>query len=387
MGVFAKRGILYVGVSFYLPDGSHVYSRISTGLQDTERNRKAAADKDRAIKYAGKHDSFNYLYFFPHGPHAEHFRKAQNTMTFRQLWADWQKTWDIRPGTHKARESAYRAHIGPRWADTAIADISAQAIAIWLLELKSQGMKATTVNGRRKVFCMALLHAKESGYIDKYPCEQKVAKRLKEERSEIEPFSLEEVRALLGYLAGHDPELHDLLTIWVNSGFRPGELCGLKWDDLDWMNGKIMVRRTVHDNRTEGEPKTGPRVIDLTAPAAEALRRQKARTLAIGDYVFYSTQARRTTHITQTLNKKLRHACLMAGVRPRPCKQVRHTFATLALSAGENIGWVSMMLGHASSRITWDTYHRFIPNCTRADGSAMQRIMEDAKNENHAKAI
>jgi integrase len=50
---------------------------------------------------------------------------------------------------------------------------------------------------------------------------------------------------------------------------------------------------------------------------------------------------------------------------------MRHTFATLAISAGENINWVARMLGHQSPVMTLEKYNRFVPNLTRADGRAL----------------
>lgn len=53
--------------------------------------------------------------------------------------------------------------------------------------------------------------------------------------------------------------------------------------------------------------------------------------------------------------------------------QTRHTFATLALSAGEAIGWVSKQMGHRNTKMTIERYYRFIPNLTRQDGSAFDK--------------
>jgi len=50
---------------------------------------------------------------------------------------------------------------------------------------------------------------------------------------------------------------------------------------------------------------------------------------------------------------------------------MRHTFATLAISAGKNINWVARMLGHQSPVITLERYNRFVPNLTRLDGRAL----------------
>ena len=55
---------------------------------------------------------------------------------------------------------------------------------------------------------------------------------------------------------------------------------------------------------------------------------------------------------------------------------MRHTFATLAISAGENINWVARMLGHKSPVVTLEKYNRFVPNLTRADGKALREAGE-----------
>ena len=64
------------------------------------------------------------------------------------------------------------------------------------------------------------------------------------------------------------------------------------------------------------------------------------------------------------------------GVRYRPLYQMRHTFATLAISAGENINWVARMLGHNSPVISLERYNRFVPNLTREDGKLLATVQK-----------
>ncbi len=59
------------------------------------------------------------------------------------------------------------------------------------------------------------------------------------------------------------------------------------------------------------------------------------------------------------------------GIRYRPLYQMRHTFATLAISVRENINWVARMLGHQSPVVTLEKYNRNVPNLTREDGKAL----------------
>ena len=54
---------------------------------------------------------------------------------------------------------------------------------------------------------------------------------------------------------------------------------------------------------------------------------------------------------------------------------MRHTAATLWLAAGENPEWVARQLGHATTEMLFKVYSRYVPNLTRQDGSAMERLL------------
>ena len=68
------------------------------------------------------------------------------------------------------------------------------------------------------------------------------------------------------------------------------------------------------------------------------------------------------------------------GVRYRPPYQMRHTFATLAISVGENINWLARTLGHKSPVVALEKYNRFVPNLTREDGKALLEAGKIAKH-------
>ncbi|MDY7037526.1 MAG: tyrosine-type recombinase/integrase [Thermodesulfobacteriota bacterium] len=70
-----------------------------------------------------------------------------------------------------------------------------------------------------------------------------------------------------------------------------------------------------------------------------------------------------------------------AGITYRPLMQTRHTFATISLYEGENIGWVQNMLGHGSLQMIFTKYYAWVPKETRNDGSAMMRAYKSMRNE------
>jgi integrase len=71
-----------------------------------------------------------------------------------------------------------------------------------------------------------------------------------------------------------------------------------------------------------------------------------------------------------------------AELSRRTMYQTRHTFASNALAAGEAPSWVAAMLGYASAEMLFSVYARFIPNCTRRDGSALVSRMGEVAAEN-----
>ena len=54
---------------------------------------------------------------------------------------------------------------------------------------------------------------------------------------------------------------------------------------------------------------------------------------------------------------------------------MRHTAATLWLASGEAPEWIARQLGHASTEMLFRVYSRFVPNLTRRDGSAFDRLL------------
>lgn len=141
-------------------------------------------------------------------------------------------------------------------------------------------------------------------------------------------------------------------------------------------NRKILIRETHLPSGYDGPPKTlhSLRDVQMRPEVVDAFKRQEARTLLQDGYVFL-THANRPFS-DAFMRKKFRLLTKLAGLKYRSPKQMRHTFATLHIAAGENITWVSKMLGHSSVEITLRKYNRFIPNLTREDGSAFERAVK-----------
>ena len=165
------------------------------------------------------------------------------------------------------------------------------------------------------------------------------------------------------------------------TGVRFGEMAALKWRNVD------MVRKTARICETlvygeEGRPKTkkSNRDIDLLPPVIEALEAQIRMNRWKSDYVFFDLSGKpmNPDHVREVIWKP---ALKKAGIPYRPLMQTRHTFATLMLSEGENIGWVQNMLGHGSLQMIFTKYYAWIPRKTRNDGSAFMNAYRSTELE------
>ena len=174
------------------------------------------------------------------------------------------------------------------------------------------------------------------------------------------------------------PDYTDYFTVRLLTGLRSGEVHGLRWRHIDLTRRQILVRETYSQGRIEYTKTDGSqRNVDMSGPVFRTLSERAARCNAQADpdgYVF----ANRSGHPIDNKNfcnrvwyPLLRHL----GLTQRRPYQMRHTAATLWLASGENPEWIAKQLGHTSTEMLFKTYSRYVPNLTRQDGSAFERVL------------
>ena len=197
-------------------------------------------------------------------------------------------------------------------------------------------------------------------------------KKLRQPRVDVAPFSLIDVQRILATVRA---DYTDYFTTRFFTGMRTGEVHGLKWKYVDFDLRVIRVRETFvlgEDDYTKTDG--SQRDIQMSQPVWDALKRQYTVTGKLSDYVFCNLTG-------QPLDNKnfsdriwyplLRHLDLE---KRRPY-QMRHTAATLWLASGEAPEWIARQLGHTSTEMLFRVYSRYVPNLTRQDGSAMERLL------------
>jgi integrase len=187
-----------------------------------------------------------------------------------------------------------------------------------------------------------------------------------ERETELNFWSAEEARAFLSSDYVVADRLRPCWLFLLSTGLRRGEVCALRWQDLDLAGKRLTVRQAVKIDgykTSVGPPKTRAaiRTVGLDGDTIAMLRAWKDTQAAeVAEFgtkaTLVFTEVDGTMIHPQTLNGRFVAAATGAKTRPIGLHGLRHTHATLALEAGVPLKIVSERLGHASIQISADTY-------------------------------
>ena len=259
--------------------------------------------------------------------------------------------------------------------------------------------------------CACLNHAREDGHIRENPANRltKLYRQAKSLHPEIQPLTAAEVPAFLQAACEHTPEYYELFLTLLHTGVRSGECAGLQWGDLDFNSKFAIVRRTVTPSgRIENTKTDRIRRVDLSDELVAALkelrRRRKLEYLSRGkneipEWVFLSPgriiydqngkPGREEGKRVDMHNVKARAFRLVldkAGLRRIRMHDLRHSYASILISKGVSPAYVQQQLGHASIKMTVDTYTHLIPGAGRHALTALPGLTSPTASQTAATA-
>lgn len=347
-----------IGISFVWK-GVRYRERIA--LPPTGRNLKYVERLKATIEHEIATNVFEYAKHFPDSPRANPQRSGRGTSIELALrnYLD-SLTGQIEPETlYKYRRDA--RHVSAWFPDATIQSLTRAEIR---LKVASLNLSRQRVLNLLTPLRGALEQAVEDEIIETNPLSDFKVRRISAPVEKIDPFTREEIDRL------GRTELGDLWIFWAWTGLRSGEVIGLQWGDVDSGCVAIAIRRAVRVGR-EKRPKTasGERRVVLLQLAQEALANLTRGTEA--DPVFTSPLTGERWHEDRSLARAFRRACQAAGVRYRYPYQLRHTFASWALSSGENPLWVAKQMGHRDVTMIFQHYGRYMPDMNPDAGQKM----------------
>ena len=284
------------------------------------------------------------------------------------LLRDWIGRWLGNELLGSVKESSYQTylrqinvHLLPALGRLPLSEVTSAVVHGFVTQMEGAGFAHSTVKGALRLLNAALRSAQEEGLILKNPC-RKIHVQPKE-AAEQRVLNRSEQDALRS-AAMNQNDLPTLLSLYT--GMRLGEVCALKWSDIDWEKKTITVRRTAQrtasmENREGrrtllmiGSPKSKRSHRILPVPDFLLALLKKSCPAADADaYIFGRPDRAAEPRTMQRHFQQLTRALGLSGVH---FHTLRHSFATRLMELGVDIQTISALLGHQSAKTTLDFY-------------------------------
>lgn len=238
-------------------------------------------------------------------------------------------------------------------------------------DMLSRGLSARTVRLTHAVLGNAFKQAVKWRLLPLNPAD--AVDLPKQEHQEMMALTEEEAGRYLAAATG--TRYHVLLALLLTTGLRPSEALALRWPDVDLPGMRLVVRRKA--TKVEGEWKYGRtktaksrRTVDLPAGTVALLAEHPRYSEVVFDNGDGVPPGQRG--IVKEHKGILKAAGLPSEVR---LYDLRHTHATLLLTAGVHPKIVSERLGHSGIAITLDTYSHVLPGMQKETAAKLDQML------------
>lgn len=320
----------------------------------------------------------------------------QTLLSWLEYWLMDIKFNNLKPKTYERYAGLIKLNIAKyKIAQIPLSEITSLKLQKHLNELimtggvSNSGLSPRTVNATRRLLIAALDWAVDTNLIPKNP-----ARRTKPIAVSNAPFNVlthEEGNALIKAALKKNRYAWIIITIALGTGLRTAEIHGLEWKNIDFDNKTLTVEKTVvttsKGKLIQDSTKTSHsrRTIALPENVVSALKRYrlwlKMKSIRFGWKTFdspwvlpneFGEPRSPSTFSAHWFKHLLNDAGITRNVR---IHDLRHTHATWLIGAGVNIKVVADRLGHASIRITLDTYSHVVDKMQEEAVNALEKIL------------
>ena len=316
---------------------------------------------------------------------------AELTENSRMTLGEWLEIWleecaapAVRPNTLKGYRCYVVNNIQPYLGDKQICKVTTPDIQCLYRKLQREGsaeggpLAGATVRRIHNVLHQALDVAVNRHLIIKNPSKDvTLPKKVTTAKTILNDEQLERFMEAIKA----DVHWHDFFYLEITTGLRRGELCGLMWTDFDVKKGTLTIRRTLHrkdgGGYYVGDTKTGAgrRTIKLPPSTVQLLTERKKRS--ISQWIFQNPIHPEDPVMPNSGYQRMKKLLAEAGLPNMRFHDLRHTFATHALTSGVDAKTLSGILGHTKTSFTLDTYTHVTGDMHRRASEIVGGFMEE----------
>ncbi len=315
--------------------------------------------------------------------------------TFSQLldrWLEECERIDLSPTTLRTYQSYIKKTIRPRLGKVQVARLTPKHLDDLYGELKDAGLSPKTIRNHHAIISSALHQAVRWDWVRNNVADRAKPPRISQSR--VNAPSVEDVRAVIESAESRDPRLAPMLMLAALTGMRRGELCALRWSDVDWDRSQLEVSRSVvviSGGLAEKTTKSDRvRHVALDQVGVALLTRHRVlvdrwasdanAVVAEASFVFSphvdGSQPFRPDNVTNFFIR-VRDSLKLKNVR---LHDLRHFTATQLIGAGVDVRTVAGRLGHSDPSLTLRVYSHALEERDRAAAAIMGNVMDPPKD-------
>jgi len=278
---------------------------------------------------------------------------------------------NIEATTRTGYKESIKNYINPHLGSIPLKALKADSIQAWINTLNQRGLGAKTIRNSYNNLNAALKKAVLLRMIPYNPCVGTVLPKLKRPKTRV--YNTADIQRALMATSGTTLFLPVMLALLT--GMRRGEICALKWRNVDFTTRQIHIcENRVHGEKevlekapkSEAGNRTVPMSNEVMSLLSEARLQYYNDAAAYGpafrdlDYVFHNENG--TPYHPDSLTTKWRRFLSHSNLPNIRFHDLRHSNATALMAAGVNPRTVQKLLGHSDVSITLNTYTHVLPS-------------------------
>ena len=307
-------------------------------------------------------------------------------------WLEESERLDLSPTTLRTYRAQVERTIRPRLGKVKLTQLTTKNLDDLYGQMKDEGRSPKTIRNHHAIISSALHQAVRWGWIRENVAEKAKPPRITMKR--VKAPSVEAVRSVIEAAEDRDPRLAPLLMLAALTGMRRGELCALRWTDVDFERGELDVSRSVvvvPGGLAEKGTKTHRfRIVALDNVGIALLMRHRANVedwarqaeVEVPEDAFVFSHAVdgskpfRPDNVTGFFTR-VRDSLGLHDVR---LHDLRHFTATQLIGAGVDVRTVAGRLGHSDPSVTLRVYSHALEERDRAAADVMGRVLAPKKS-------